>query len=146
VLERPYPPLLGSQSSGVDAPPSFLKFDAQLFLQFGCASKFRLLTVSGYAAFPQKCLQCCVTHSSPCRNTCRTVGVDPARIFFSNGGRTTVEVLNPASAFGVSSPPLPPHLVLGRNVHSFGFCFYGWGGPGFPILNVGGMGGTVSQK
>ena len=72
----------------------------------------------------------------------------PCALFFSfsNGGRTTVEVLNPASAFGVSSPTLPPHLVLGRNVHSFGFFCYGWGGPGFPILNVGGMGGKVSQK
>ena len=117
-----------------------------LCMLFSLAAVAIVLTVSGYEAFPQECLQCCVTHSSPCRNTCRTVGVDPARFFFSNGGRTTVEVLNPASAFGVSSPPLPPHLVLGRTVHSFGFVFYGWGGPGFPILNVGGMGGKVSQK
>ena len=65
---------------------------------------------------------------------------------FSKGGRTTVEVLNPASSFDVGFPPYPPHLVLGRNLHSFGFDFYSLWGPGFPILNVGGKGGEVYQK
>jgi len=57
-----------------------------LCMLFSLAAVAIVLTVSGYEAFPQECLQCCVTHSSPCRNTCRTVGVDPARIFFCQTG------------------------------------------------------------
>ena len=92
----------------------------------------------GMGACPQKCLLCYVTHSWTLGMHVGEYGQTLRKLFVQTGGCTTVEVLNPASSFGVALPPYPPQLILGRNLHSF--CFYVpslWG-PGFPILNVGG--------
>ena len=64
------------------APAPRGRFHALFFLQFGCSSSFRLLTASGYEAFPQ--MLC--SSLSPLRCTCRRIRVNPARTFFQKRG------------------------------------------------------------
>ena len=60
--------------------------------QFGCSSQFRLMTVSGYWAFLQKCLLCCVPHSFASGMHVGEPGQTLRNFFSQKGGSTTLRL------------------------------------------------------